>query len=127
VGFVAELQKPNFLKGDPSYPRNCICVVSTNWKLNAEFSNQPLCKLIISPLKYSDYKLLCHLGDVDAECENAEYVCKSMVLSFSWVCHLKQFVLCFTLQGTSHVLCFTLQGTSQYSVCGYYHNLPKPL
>ena len=116
VGLVAELQKPNFLNGDPSYPRNCVCVVSTHWKLNAEFPNQPQCKLIISPLKYSDYKLLCHLGDADAECENAEYVCKSMVLSVSWVCHLRQLVLCFTLQGTS-----------QYSVCGYYHNFPKPL
>jgi len=77
VELVAEFQKPNFLKGDPSYPRYCICVVST--KPNAEFPNQPQCKLIISPLKYSDYKLLCHLWDADAECENAQSVCKSIV------------------------------------------------
>lgn len=91
VGLVADLQKSNF--------RNCIYVVSYLWQLNTKFSNQPQCKLIISPLKYSDYKLLCHLGDADAEWENAEYVCKSMVFTVSWVCHLRQFVLHFTLQG----------------------------
>jgi hypothetical protein len=79
LGLVPVLQKQNFLKGDPSYPRNCINVVSTHWKLNAKFSNQSQCKLIISLLKYSDYKLHHNLGDADSERKNAAYVCKSMV------------------------------------------------
>ena len=103
VGLVAEFQKLYLC---------CFYL----WQLSAKFPNQPQCKLIVSPLKYSDYKLLCHLGDADAEWENAECICKSVVLSVSWVCRLRQLVLCFTLQGTS-----------QYSVCGYYRNLSKLL
>jgi hypothetical protein len=47
------------------HPRNCIYIVSTHWKLNAKFSNQPQCKLIRSLLKYSDYKVHRHLGAAD--------------------------------------------------------------